>query len=60
MHALVTGGNGHLGYNLVKALPDGGHTVRAREAPGWMPKISLEQSLRDTMAVFRARREARA
>lgn len=29
MHALVTGGNGHLGYNLVKALLDGGHTVRA-------------------------------
>ena len=29
MRALVTGGNGHLGYNLVKALLDGGHTVRA-------------------------------
>ncbi len=29
MRALVTGGNGHLGYNLVKALSDGGHTVRA-------------------------------
>lgn len=33
---------------------------RAREVLGWTPKISLEQSLRDTMAVFRARREARA
>jgi dihydroflavonol-4-reductase len=30
MHALVAGGNGHLGYNLVKALLEGGHTVRAR------------------------------
>jgi len=29
MRALVTGGNGHLGYNLVKALLEGGHTVRA-------------------------------
>lgn len=29
MHVLVTGGNGHLGYNLVKALLDGAHTVRA-------------------------------
>lgn len=29
MHALVTGGNGHLGYNLVKALMEGGHSVRA-------------------------------
>lgn len=29
MHALVTGGNGHLGYNLVKSLLDGGYTVRA-------------------------------
>ncbi len=29
MHVLVTGGNGHLGYNLVKALIEGGHTVRA-------------------------------
>ena len=29
MRALVTGGNGHLGYNLVKALLEGGPTVRA-------------------------------
>ncbi|MBX3646047.1 MAG: NAD-dependent epimerase/dehydratase family protein [Rhodocyclaceae bacterium] len=29
MRALVTGGNGHLGYNLVKAQLDGGHQVRA-------------------------------
>jgi len=29
MRTLVTGGNGHLGYNLVKGLLDGGHTVRA-------------------------------
>jgi len=29
MRALVTGGNGHLGYNLVKALLEGGHQVRA-------------------------------
>lgn len=29
MRALVTGGNGHLGYNLVEALLAGGHTVRA-------------------------------
>jgi dihydroflavonol-4-reductase len=30
---------------------------RAREVLGWAPKVSLEESLRDTMAVFRARRE---
>ncbi|MEK9721810.1 MAG: NmrA family NAD(P)-binding protein, partial [Quisquiliibacterium sp.] len=29
MRALVTGGNGHLGYNLVLALLAAGHTVRA-------------------------------
>jgi dihydroflavonol-4-reductase len=29
MHALVTGGNGHLGYALVQELLAGGHTVRA-------------------------------
>jgi nucleoside-diphosphate-sugar epimerase len=30
---------------------------RARDVLGWAPKVSLEDSLRDTMAVFRARRE---
>jgi dihydroflavonol-4-reductase len=29
MRVLVTGGNGHLGYNLVRGLVDAGHTVRA-------------------------------
>ena len=29
MRVLVTGGNGHLGYNLVKGLIAGGHAVRA-------------------------------
>lgn len=29
MQTLVTGANGHLGFNLVKALRDGGHRVRA-------------------------------
>lgn len=29
MQTLVTGANGHLGFNLVKALLDGGHRVRA-------------------------------
>jgi dihydroflavonol-4-reductase len=28
MRVLVTGGNGHLGYNLVRALLDAGHSVR--------------------------------
>ncbi len=29
MHVLVTGANGHLGYNLVEQLLAGGHRVRA-------------------------------
>jgi nucleoside-diphosphate-sugar epimerase len=31
MHTLVTGGNEHLGYNFVKVLLDGGHSVRAQD-----------------------------
>lgn len=49
MQAMVTGANGHLGFNLVGAL-------RIRETLGWRQSITTEQSLRDTLETIRANR----